>query len=123
MGVKKVLVADDHEGTAKIIAMYLNMKGGYETKVVYNGKDAIVEALDFLPDVLILDIRMEGLSGFEVIRKLKPLAEFKEKKFVALTMLDEQCYMDEAHQVGFDEYLTKPFDLELLLKVVGENGS
>ncbi len=115
------MVADDDPDTADTLAMLLR-NHGYEVAVAYSGTEAISRAVEFQPDVFILDLAMPICDGYEVARRLRAMPEFAAKHFIAVTGLVDQRHRDEASQAQFDDYLVKPCKLDLLLTLLNEAG-
>lgn len=113
----RVLIADDNQQGAELLEAYL-AETDYETKIAVNGEDALRVATEWQPDVLLLDVMMPRLSGFEVCRALRNNAATKKIGIVMVTALDQQSDLDRAIDLGTDDFLTKPINkAELLLRV------
>lgn len=117
---RKILVVDDEPDIVEIIAFYLkNM--GYESIKAFDGKEAIEKAKNEKPDLIILDIQMPKVSGFEVIKILKKDNEASCIPIIVLTgtHISEE---DKKHglRLGASKYLTKPFDSMTLIKDIKE---
>jgi CheY-like chemotaxis protein len=115
----RLLVVDDNRDSADSLAMLLGHEG-FEVHVSYGGQAAIAEAIAFRPEVLIVDLAMPIVDGFEVAKQLRARPEFEHAIFVALSGLSDQPHLDEASKVEFDEYLFKPPQLDLLLAILSE---
>jgi len=115
----RVLVADDNRDLADSLCLLLRREG-FEVRATYNGNDAIEVALQFHPDVLIVDIVMPDVDGFQVANRLRGLPEFAGKVFVALSGYSEQKILDQASRAQFDEYLVKPFKRDTLMSILAE---
>jgi PAS domain S-box-containing protein len=114
----RVLLADDNMDAADTLSALLEMSG-YRVRTVYSGREALDAASDFAPDVMLLDIGMPGISGYEVARTLRADARFDRTVLVAVTGWGSRSDRDQALQAGFDHHLTKPIDhraLEPLLR-------
>ncbi|HEX4143611.1 MAG TPA: response regulator [Pirellulales bacterium] len=115
----RLLVVDDNRDSADSLALLLQSLG-HEVSVAYEGQQAIDAALSFHPDVLIVDLAMPVLDGFQVAKKLRAVPEFADSVFVALSGHSDQPYFDEASKAQFDEYLVKPPKLSLLSAILSE---
>lgn len=113
----RLLVADDNRDLADTLAQLLRRQG-FDVDVAYDGGQAVQLAVSFSPDVLILDLSMPVMSGFEVAQRLRTRPEFAQKVFVALTGYSDQAHLDEASQAEFDDYLVKPIAPRVLLDVL-----
>ncbi len=110
-GKPRVLVVDDE--TRYVWAIKVNLEArGYEVDVARDGEHAIAQALMTEPDLIVLDIRMPDLSGYEVCRKIR---EFSSVPIIMLTALAEQSDKVEGLDAGADDYVTKPFGTEELM--------
>lgn len=112
----KVLVVEDDPTVQEVLSTLLRFDG-CEVQVVGNGEDGLEAAADERPDVVLLDVMMPGMSGFEVCRKLK--AEPNPPKVVMVTAKTTPEDEHEGRQAGADEYLRKPFSPLELLRVIG----
>ena len=115
----RLLIADDQKDSAETLAMLLRMEG-FDVEVAYDGQQALETALTFRPDILILDLNMPALDGFQVAGRLRALPQFAHKQFVALTGYGDQQHLDAASKLEFDEYLVKPCKLNLLMTILTE---
>ena len=114
----RVLLADDNVDAADTMSAVLQMSG-HEVKTVYSGFEALRAAVQFSPDVILLDIGMPGMSGYQVAQQLRADARFDQTLLVALTGWGSENDRTLALQAGFDHHLTKPVDhlaLEPLLR-------
>jgi len=109
----KVLVAEDHADSAKCIARILKM-WQHDVRVVDNGPAAIKTAQEFLPDVLLLDIGLPGMDGYEVAKTLRKHAKFNDTLILALTGYGSDDDRQRAADAGFSSHLTKPINPETL---------
>jgi len=117
---KKILVADDDSDIVEIITFYLkNM--GYESIKAFNGQEAITKAKEEKPDLIILDIKMPKLNGFEVIKILKKDKDVWSIPIIVLTgtYISEE---DRKHglTLGASKFITKPFDSMALINDIKE---
>jgi CheY-like chemotaxis protein len=115
----RLLIVDDNRDSADSLALLLEHQG-FEVRVAYDGELAIEAALSFHPDVLIVDLVMPVLDGFQVAKKLRAIPEFREATFVALSGYSDQSHFDEASQAQFDEYVVKPPDVKLVMAILSE---
>ncbi len=103
----KVLIADDNPPGAELLEAYLADQP-YETKVAYNGDEALEIARNWNPDLVLLDVMMPRISGFEVCQKLREDPATQEMGVIMVTALDQPGDIDRAVQAGTDDLLTKP---------------
>jgi DNA-binding response OmpR family regulator len=111
---KKILVADDEPDFVELISMRLEVNG-FKVVAAKDGQEAIDKTKKENPDLLILDLMMPKLDGFEVCRMLKFDDNFRNLPIIVLSALDQQQDREKAIKAGADEYFIKPFDLSLLL--------
>jgi two-component system alkaline phosphatase synthesis response regulator PhoP len=111
---KRILIADDEPGIANPIS-YAFRREGYEVETVYDGQAALDKALSFRPHVMVLDVMMPKLTGYEVCRKLDNRAGMG---IILLTVKNDIVDKIVGLEMGADDYMTKPFDLrELIARV------
>ena len=108
-----VLVVDDEFSVAETIERALK-RVGYEVTVVHRGADALQSARSRLPDLVVLDIMMPGMSGIEVCRHMRANPLLRQIPILFLTAKGEIGDKIEGFEAGADDYLTKPFDLREL---------
>ncbi|MCF7871184.1 MAG: response regulator [Candidatus Omnitrophica bacterium] len=116
---KKILIADDEPDFVELISMRLEVNG-FEVVAAKDGQEAVDKTKKEKPDLLILDLMMPKLDGFEVCRMLKFDDNFKNLPIIVLSALDQQQDREKAVEAGADEYFIKPFDLSLLLTKIKE---
>jgi len=110
----KILIVDDEMHIAELIALYLE-KEGYETNEVYNGKEAVSVFGDFSPHLVMLDLMMPGLDGYQVCREIR---KFSAVPIIMLTAKGETFDKVLGLEMGADDYITKPFEpKELIARV------
>ncbi|CAH0348297.1 response regulator [Aquabacterium sp. CECT 9606] len=115
----RVLVVDDNVDAAESIAMFLALVG-HDVKTAGDGPQALSCAPAFQPDVVVLDIGLPGLDGYEVARRLRQLPQTQQALIIALTGYGQQSDQAQAREAGFDEHLVKPADPEALIKVIAK---
>jgi len=121
-GKRRVLVVDDNLDAAEGLAMLLGLRG-HQVATAYDGFAAIDQARELRPEVVLLDIGLPRLDGFEVAKRLRAEHADRPMLLVALTGYGQERDRRRAHQAGFDHHLLKPVRLEvleLLLNVVGD---
>jgi len=113
----KVLVVDDNVDAAVTLSMILESMG-YATRVAHDGQQALALARDFQPRVAFLDIGMPGMSGYDVARALRAMAELEGIVLVALTGWGAESDRQRSREAGFDQHLTKPVQLAVVEKLL-----
>ena len=110
-----MLIVDDNTDAADSIALLLQLSG-HETKVVYGGEEAIAACAAFQPDVMLLDIGLPGMDGYQVIQHLRG-AGFKGHA-IALSGYGQPEDTRKALHAGFDAHLVKPVELDTLERAI-----
>jgi len=115
---KRVLcIEDDHE-TATLIAEEL-VDRGYQVNVAQNGREGLAAILRATPDLVLCDVSMPMMSGFELLERITALApRFGTMPFVFLTALADRDYVLKGRKLGADDYVTKPIDFDLLAMII-----
>jgi CheY-like chemotaxis protein len=114
---KTILAVDDENDVLVIIKSALTSEG-YKVATASNGYDALAIAQDAKPDLIILDLMMPEMDGFEVLASLRENEATMHIPIIALTGLSERGKIREALDKGFDYYIVKPFEyLDLISKV------
>ena len=113
----KVLLAEDEEHIAKMVVFKLQ-KAGYEVVHAENGEAAFALAQSEVPDLILLDVMMPILSGFEVLNQLKAEEKLKDIPVIMLTAKSEEEDTLKGFDLGATDYMTKPFrPAELVARV------
>jgi len=111
---ERILVVDDEERIRSLVGSYLRAEG-FEVAESGSGEDALVRARDLHPDLVVLDVRLPGIDGFEVLRELRKRSDVY---VIMLTARTEEVDKLVGLSVGADDYLTKPFSpRELVARV------
>jgi DNA-binding response OmpR family regulator len=103
---KKILLVEDDEGLAQVYLTRLQAEG-FAVRRVPNGEDALAAALDFRPDLILLDVMMPKVSGFDVLDILRNTPETANMRIIMLTALSQDSDRERAKQLGVDDYLVK----------------
>ncbi|HMO83648.1 MAG TPA: response regulator [Lacipirellulaceae bacterium] len=115
----RVLIADDNEANVELLEAYLSDMD-VELAVAVDGQDTLDKAASFQPHLILLDVMMPKLSGFEVCQKLKSDPDTRRIMILMVTALNEHGDMERAVEAGTDDFLSKPVNKEALVKR-GEN--
>ncbi len=107
--MSKILIADDEPSLRLLVRATLNANKSFELIEASDGNEALSRAQNDLPDLILLDVMMPGLSGFEVCERLKNDPKTKNIVIIMLTAKGQQSDRDWAISVGTDYFLTKPF--------------
>lgn len=114
MAVEKILVVDDEENLLELIEYNLG-KEGYRVTCVASGEDAIREAKQSLPDLILLDLLLPSVDGLDVCKALKGDPKTQHIPIIMLTAKSEEADVVTGLELGADDYLTKPFSPRVLL--------
>jgi len=115
---KKILCIEDDRETAALIAEEL-VDRGYAVTLAYDGREGLAAILKTMPDLVLSDISMPMMSGFELLEQLVALApRFAKMPFVFLTALTDRDNELKGRQLGADDYVTKPIDFEVLATII-----
>ena len=117
MAKEKLLVVDDERDFVDVISERLEAKG-FDILRAFDGKEGIERAHSDKPDLIILDVAMPEMNGYDVCRKLKLDEKFKDTPIIMLTAKFQPNDIRFGIGMGADAYLTKPLELELLLHTV-----
>ena len=113
----RILVIDD-ESIARITIDALLSSENYEMYFAENGKDGITVASQTLPDIILLDVMMPGMNGFETCRKIRSMPNLAEVPILLVTALDDRESRMSGLQAGADDFITKPYDIfELQVRI------
>ncbi len=119
--MKNVLVVDDAREVAEATASMLALMG-YETRVAYDGRQAIAAVSQLRPDVVLLDLNMPAVDGFEAAQAIRALDPGRPPMIVALSALTHLNSAATLEACGFDHYMTKPADVERLTALIEGGG-
>ncbi|MDF1810018.1 MAG: response regulator [Phycisphaerales bacterium] len=112
-----VLIVDDNEQNLELLNAYLDELGG-DIRIAHDGLEAIESVKKEIPDIILLDIMMPRMSGFQVCEHLKKDHQTKDIPIIMVTALNEVGDVERAIDAGADDFLTKPVNkLELLTRV------
>ena len=103
---KKILLVEDDDALASVYETRLQAEG-FDMKRVPNGEDALVAALEYKPDLILLDVMMPKVSGFDVLDILRNTPETANIKVIMLTALSQDSDRERAESLGVDDYLVK----------------
>jgi CheY-like chemotaxis protein len=116
-GASRILVVDDLQASAETLTTLLEMEG-FEVRMAHDGQEALAMAREFRPDVVLLDIGLPGMNGFEVAHGLRAQPESRDALLIALTGYGEAESRTRSAQAGFDFHMVKPADVNLLLTML-----
>ena len=115
---KKILCIEDDRETAALIAEEL-VERGFEISIAHDGRAGLAAILKTMPDLVLSDISMPVMSGFELLERLTALEpRFAKMPFIFLTALTDRDNELKGRQLGADDYVTKPIDFEVLTTII-----
>jgi len=114
----RVLIVDDDVELAQSLARMLESAGRYESRIVHNAAEAVAAAAEFRPVIVLLDIELPDMSGYEVAKLLRQHAHLRATRLIALTDNIEHPGREDARAAGFERYLVKPVTAVELQKVL-----
>src|ERR1700741_2291370 len=114
----KILCIEDDRETAALIAEEL-LDRGYDVSIAHDGREGLAAILRVMPDLVLSDISMPAMSGFELLERLTALApRFANVPFVFLTALTDRDNELKGRQIGADDYVPKPIDFDRLDAII-----
>ncbi len=113
----RVLVVDDNQDAADSLAFLLKLQG-HEVRTAYDGLEAVTAAAAFVPSLVLLDIGLPNLNGYEAARRIRQQPGCKDARLVALTGWGQEEDQRRSREAGFDLHVTKPLELALLERLL-----
>ena len=115
--VQTILLIEDNPDILDNLAEFLEMEG-YKILAATNGETGLKLAAEFIPDLIICDVLMHEMDGYQVLRLLLATTKTHEIPFIFSTSMSEKVDREEAMKLGAADYIVKPFELKTLLKMV-----
>ena len=115
--MKKILIVDDQKGVRRLLEE-LFKKDGWEVQLAADGKEAVERANEFLPDIILMDMKMPNMNGLEASRII--LNNFSDLDIIMMTAYGEMDVVKEALDAGVKRCITKPFDIINLRDTVNQ---
>jgi CheY-like chemotaxis protein len=113
----RVLVVDDNQSAAKVLSLMLKMLG-HESRTAFDGQQACEIAAEYLPDVVLMDLGMPKMDGYEAARAIRRQAWSASMVLVALTGWEQDEHRRRSQEAGFDHHLVKPVAHEQLTQLL-----
>jgi two-component system cell cycle response regulator DivK len=114
---KHILIVDDYPDALDIWAIYLRSLG-YRVSTAGDGAEAIAQAARLMPDLIVLDLELPRVSGFDVARRLRANADTRHIPLIAATGYSHLQQLDRAREAGFDHIVIKPCDPDALVEEI-----
>jgi DNA-binding response OmpR family regulator len=105
---KKILIVDDEENIV-ITMEFLVKQAGYTLQIARNGEEALEKVADFEPDLILLDVMMPKINGFEVCRRVRENSNWQDIKIIMLTAKGREVEVTKGLALGANAYVIKPF--------------
>jgi len=115
--VAKILYVEDHPAQRDIMAQMLEL-GGFEVEVANNGEEGVEKALSWLPDIVLMDLRMPRMDGFEAIELIRANETTANTPIIAISAWASGKHKKRAIDAGATEHFTKPVDLNRLMTTI-----
>jgi DNA-binding response OmpR family regulator len=106
-------VVDDNQDAASSLAMHPRILGN-DVETAHDGQAALQTFVEFRPSVVLLELGMPDMSGYEVARRLRELPQFQKVSLVALTGWGQEDDRRKTHEAGFDDHMVKPVNVDAL---------
>jgi CheY-like chemotaxis protein len=121
-GRYRILIVDDNMDAADSLGHLLELMG-HEVRTAYDGEAGVVAAAAFRPDVVLMDIGMPKLNGYDAARRIRQESWGKQLILVALTGWGQESDRRRSQEAGFDRHLVKPVDPNALMQLLAETGA
>ena len=119
--MRKILVVDDNRDNRDILTFRLQLMGGFEILVAYNGKEALEVASRARPDLILMDLRMPVMDGYEATQALRQTEWGKNMPIIAVTVGSTEEHREKALRVGCSDFIAKPIiDYSIIGKKIQE---
>jgi CheY-like chemotaxis protein len=115
---RRALVIDDDHDVADSLTLLLRLFG-CEVRTTYDGFAGISTLVEFEPEIVLLDVGMPGMNGYETARRIRELPEGRELLLVAVTGLGQDGVRERTREAGFDLHLTKPASIDAIERLLG----
>ena len=116
---EKILIIDDEENIVQLLILNL-MAESFNIDTAYDGEEGLNKVDSFQPDLIILDIRLPKMTGWELCQKIKEDPKYKKMSVIILTASAQRTDRDKAFSLGADEFLSKPFEVKYVIDKIKE---
>jgi signal transduction histidine kinase/CheY-like chemotaxis protein len=114
---QRIMIVDDNQDAAQLLAETLQL-AGHDVQVAYDAPSALESVSDFAPEVIVMDIGLPVMDGYELARAIRGMPEVNPPRLIALTGYAQESDRSRALEAGFSEHLVKPIDIERLLSAI-----
>ena len=115
---RRILILEDHVDSAEMLSVMLKL-GGHDVKIAFDGDRALEAAIEFHPQVILCDIGLPGMNGYEIAAQLRTYPQFKLTQLIAISGYGQEADLIRSKEAGFDYHLTKPVDPDMLKSMIG----
>lgn len=116
---KRVLIVDDEKNIV-ISLEFLLEQAGYQYKIARDGAEAIAMLDEFLPELVLLDVMLPHINGFEVCRRIRENPQWAKTKIIMLTAKGQEAEIEKGLALGANAYISKPFSTKMLMQKINE---
>ena len=116
---RQILIVEDNRDLAKGMAIILK-SAGYDVRIVHDGGDALRASHDHPPDVVLLDIGLPDMNGFQIAEAMRSDPDLKDVKIIAISGYDESMFPGRADRAKFDHHLVKPIDFQTISSLLAQ---
>lgn len=117
---RRILVVDDNVGALRMLCMLLSKLGDHQIESTLDGPTALVKIREMHPDIVLLDIGLPEMDGYQVAKTIREMHEFDDVFLVALTGYEQEEDQNKSKAAGFNKHLVKPVEVALLRKLLAE---
>jgi CheY-like chemotaxis protein len=114
-----ILVADDNRDQARSLSLLVRL-AGFDVETVFDGPQVLRAARACRPDVILLDIGLPGMDGFQVAAQIRSDPELKTMFIIAISAYDMDVFQDRSMRTGFDHHLVKPVHFDTLIALLAQ---
>lgn len=118
--MKKILLIEDNKNIIRVLSLFLK-KEGFELKVEKDGVSGVETALEWEPDLILLDLKLPKMNGFIVCETLRDNEKTQNTKIIIVSAKAEEEDIQKAYDLGADDYLIKPLEPKELLEVINRH--
>ncbi len=117
--MKKILIVDDEPNIIMSLD-YALQKNGFQVFIARNGSEALTIANNEIPNLILMDIMMPDMDGYQTFEQLKTNEKLQQTKLIFLSAKNKPADIDKGLQMGASAYITKPFSIKKIIKIINE---
>jgi signal transduction histidine kinase len=115
---RRVLVVDDNVGAAQLMGSLLKKAGSHNVEMAHDGQSALAKMEVFTPEVVLLDIGLPGIDGYQMARRIRAIPEFRNIMLIAVTGFGQDFDRQKSKEAGFDKHLVKPVEFSHVQEIL-----